>query len=40
MKVVIHLTDGLDAQFNILKEQVELMRSVGKNNPDYRYENV
>uniref|UniRef100_A0A8C1XNV6 Collagen type VI alpha 3 chain n=1 Tax=Cyprinus carpio TaxID=7962 RepID=A0A8C1XNV6_CYPCA len=29
VKVVIHLTDGLDAQYNILKERVELMRSVG-----------
>ncbi|XP_043104893.1 collagen alpha-3(VI) chain-like isoform X2 [Puntigrus tetrazona] len=29
VKVVIHLTDGLDAQYNILKERVELMRSAG-----------
>ncbi|XP_052421927.1 collagen alpha-3(VI) chain isoform X3 [Carassius gibelio] len=29
VKVVIHLTDGLDAQYNILKERVELMRSDG-----------
>uniref|UniRef100_A0A672Q042 Collagen type VI alpha 3 chain n=1 Tax=Sinocyclocheilus grahami TaxID=75366 RepID=A0A672Q042_SINGR len=29
VKVVIHLTDGLDAQYNILKERVDLMRSAG-----------
>uniref|UniRef100_A0A9J8CH71 Collagen alpha-3(VI) chain n=1 Tax=Cyprinus carpio carpio TaxID=630221 RepID=A0A9J8CH71_CYPCA len=29
VKVVIHLTDGLDAQYNILKERVNLMRSAG-----------
>ncbi|XP_073702285.1 collagen alpha-3(VI) chain isoform X3 [Garra rufa] len=29
VKVVIHLTDGLDAQYNILKEEVQLMRSAG-----------
>ncbi|XP_067265217.1 collagen alpha-3(VI) chain-like isoform X2 [Chanodichthys erythropterus] len=29
IKVVIHLTDGLDAQYNILKERVELMRLAG-----------
>ncbi|XP_077071810.1 collagen alpha-3(VI) chain-like [Siphateles boraxobius] len=29
IKVVIHLTDGLDVQYNILKEQVELMRLAG-----------
>lgn len=30
-KVVIHLTDGLDAQYNIMKERVEQMHSAGKN---------
>ncbi|XP_056611528.1 collagen alpha-3(VI) chain isoform X1 [Triplophysa dalaica] len=29
VKVVIHLTDGLDAQYNILKERVEQMRLAG-----------
>ncbi|RXN29074.1 collagen alpha-3(VI) chain-like protein [Labeo rohita] len=29
VKVVIHLTDGLDAPYNILKERVELLRSAG-----------
>ncbi|XP_051565473.1 collagen alpha-3(VI) chain [Myxocyprinus asiaticus] len=29
IKVVIHLTDGLDAQYNILKERVEKMRVTG-----------
>ncbi|TRZ02736.1 hypothetical protein DNTS_005421 [Danionella cerebrum] len=29
IKVVIHLTDGLDAQYNILKERVGQMRSAG-----------
>uniref|UniRef100_A0A8C2GB90 Collagen type VI alpha 3 chain n=1 Tax=Cyprinus carpio TaxID=7962 RepID=A0A8C2GB90_CYPCA len=29
VKIVIHLTDGLDAQYNILKERVNLMRSAG-----------
>lgn len=27
---MIHLTDGLDAPYNILKERVELLRSAGK----------
>uniref|UniRef100_A0A8B9HRV7 Collagen, type VI, alpha 3 n=1 Tax=Astyanax mexicanus TaxID=7994 RepID=A0A8B9HRV7_ASTMX len=31
VKVVIHLTDGLDAQYNILKERVEQMRIAGVN---------
>ncbi|XP_051566550.1 collagen alpha-3(VI) chain-like [Myxocyprinus asiaticus] len=31
IKVVIHLTDGLDAQYNILKERVEQMRGSGVN---------
>lgn len=31
-KVVIHLTDGLDAQYNVMKERVEKMREDGKNN--------
>ncbi|KAK3568977.1 hypothetical protein QTP86_021372 [Hemibagrus guttatus] len=31
IKVVIHLTDGLDAQYNIMKERVEQMRSAGVN---------
>lgn len=31
IKVVIHLTDGLDAQYNVMKERVEQMRSTGKN---------
>ncbi|XP_072542553.1 collagen alpha-3(VI) chain [Salminus brasiliensis] len=29
VKVVIHLTDGLDAQYNIMKERVEQMRTAG-----------
>lgn len=29
-KVVIHLTDGLDAQYNVLKKRVERMRTEGK----------
>lgn len=37
---MIHLTDGLDAQYNILKERVELMRLAGKHNHDYKYENI
>lgn len=31
-KVVIHLTDGVDAQYNVMKERVEKMREEGKNN--------
>ncbi|XP_036420611.1 uncharacterized protein LOC118804092 [Colossoma macropomum] len=31
VKVVIHLTDGLDAQYNIMKERVEQMRTAGIN---------
>ncbi|KAI4893678.1 hypothetical protein NFI96_020049, partial [Prochilodus magdalenae] len=31
IKVVIHLTDGLDAQYNIMKERVEQMRTSGIN---------
>ncbi|XP_047671219.1 uncharacterized protein col6a3 isoform X4 [Tachysurus fulvidraco] len=31
VKVVIHLTDGLDAQYNVMKERVEQMRSTGVN---------
>jgi len=37
---VIHLTDGLDVQYNILKEQVEKMRLAGKRNHDYKNKNV
>lgn len=37
---MIHLTDGLDVQYNILKEQVELMHLAGKHNHDYKYETV
>ncbi|KAF5892100.1 collagen alpha-3(VI) chain isoform X3, partial [Clarias magur] len=31
VKVVIHLTDGLDAQYNVMKERVEQMRISGVN---------
>ncbi|KAB5576700.1 hypothetical protein PHYPO_G00201460 [Pangasianodon hypophthalmus] len=31
VKVVIHLTDGLDAQYNVMKERVEQMRTAGVN---------
>ncbi|XP_053536818.1 uncharacterized protein col6a3 isoform X3 [Ictalurus punctatus] len=31
VKVVIHLTDGLDAQYNVMKERVEQMRIMGVN---------
>lgn len=32
IKVVIHLTDGLDGQYNVIKKQVEQMRKSGKKN--------
>ncbi|XP_076858204.1 collagen alpha-3(VI) chain isoform X3 [Brachyhypopomus gauderio] len=31
VKVIIHLTDGLDAQFNIMKERVQQMQTAGIN---------